>query len=275
MTAIQDNPPYRRATIVCLHASGGTGAQWTTLAEKMRPDFRVLTPDLYGHGTAPPWHGTPADIVAADTQRIGQLVAQMAGDVHLVGHSYGAAIALRVALDLPRAVVSVAVYEPVAMRTLFDYNAKHRAASEIAEVADDIRRALIAEWPERAARRFVDFWSGADQWVRLAPAQQTAIARRMPVIEAHFRSLRHDVVRLRDYARLAMPVLCLTGRDTRASARRMAELLGYALPEVALLRLDGMGHLGPITHPDSIARIIADFVRARASARIGFERRAA
>ena len=267
--------PAARPTIICLHASGASGAQWKALADRMQPGFHLSAPDLYGHGTAPAWPGAPTDIVAADTARIARLAADAKGDVHLVGHSYGGAIALRVALHHPERVASVAVYEPVAMRVLFDYNAKHRAAAEVAEVAGDIRRALNGGNFERAAQRFVDYWSGTKQWAGLAPERQAAIARRMPAIDAQFGALIHDRVRLRDYANVRAPVLYLAGRHTRASARRMAELLCYALPVVEPAMLSGMGHLGPVTHAETVAERFARFVRQQAEARIVRDRKAA
>lgn len=249
-----------KPTIICLHSSGGSGAQWKGLADRMQQNFRVLAPDLYGHGTAPDWYGVPGDIVAADTARIAHLAAATSSAVHLVGHSYGGAIALRVALQYPHRVASVAVYEPVTLRVLFDYNRKQRAAAEAAEVADRVRRALLAGDTERAAERFIDYWAGTGQWARFAPDKRAAIAQRMPVIHSHFVSLRNDAIRLRDYADVASPVLYLSGRDTRASTRRIGELLTYALPHVEQDILNGMGHLGPITHAQAVAQRIARFV---------------
>ena len=256
-----------RPTVICLHASGGSGTQWKMLADQMRHEFHVLTPDLYGHGMAAMWHGAPADIVAADAARIARLAADVAGDVHLVGHSYGGAIALRIALHHPASVASVAVYEPAALRILFDYNQKYRAAAEIAEVVGNIRHELNGGNAQRAALRFVDYWAGAGHWARLSPRQQTGIARRAPVIQAHFVALMHDGVRLRDYAHVDVPVLYLAGRDTRASARRIAELMELALPDVELEVLDGLGHLGPITDAERVAQRIASFVRRQTAAR--------
>jgi pimeloyl-ACP methyl ester carboxylesterase len=265
---------FARPTVIGLHASGGSGAQWRALADRLGRDFNVVTPDLYGHGTAPAWLGAPADIVAADTARVAHLVAEAPGDVHLVGHSYGGAIALRVALHCRARVASVAVYEPVAMRTLFDFNRKHRAAAEVAEVFGNMGRALNGRDNQRAGQLFVDYWASGEQWMQLAPEQRSTIARQMPVIQAHFRSLVRDVA-LQEYASVAAPVLYLAGRDTRASARRMTELLTYALPDVEVEVLVGMGHLGPITHAEPVADRIAAFVRDQAGIGVGTDRKAA
>jgi len=263
------------STIIALHASGGSGSQWKALGERAKHDFHVVAPYLYGHGIAPAWAGAPANIVAADAERVARYAGEAIGAVHLVGHSYGGAIALRVALDHPERVASVAVYEPVPLRILFDYNRKHRAASEVAEVADNIRRALIGGNAWRAAERFVEYWAGATQWSRLALEKQAAMAKRMPVILSHFVSLRQDAIRLRDYASVTAPVLYLSGRDTRASARRMAELLSATLPDIEHEILRGMAHLGPITHAGDVAQRIARFVYGHAEGWPLQERKAA
>jgi pimeloyl-ACP methyl ester carboxylesterase len=97
----------------------------------------------------------------------------------------------------------------------------------------------------------------------------------MPVIHAHFSSLVHDVVHLSDYMKLDLPVLYLTGRETRASARRMRELLEYALPDLEVITLGAMGHLGPITHAEIVAQRIAQFSRRQTTARTVHDRKAA
>ena len=217
----------------------------------------------------------PENIVAADAERVARFAVDASGAVHLVGHSYGGAIALGVALQYPERVASVVVYEQVTLRILFDYNRKHRAAAEVAELADGIRRALIGGNARCAAERFFDYWAGTPQWTRLAPEQQAAAARRMSVILSHFVSLSHDVVRLRDYANVRAPVLYLSGSDTRASARRISELLSCTLPDVEHAILSDMGHLGPIRHAESVAERIAAFVYRHAEGWQVQERKAA
>jgi pimeloyl-ACP methyl ester carboxylesterase len=78
--------------VVCLHASGGSGAQWRVLADRLRYGFRVLTPDLHGHGEGPAWSGARRDVAAADTARIAAIAASAVGectwsDIRMVARS--------------------------------------------------------------------------------------------------------------------------------------------------------------------------------------------
>lgn len=254
-----------QATVICLHSSGSTGGQWTALRSQLEARFQVLTPDLHGHGTGPAWHGLDEDIVAADAARIARLVKSVAGDIHLVGHSYGGAIALRVALYHPERVTSVAVYEPVVFRLLFDYHGRRRPASEVVELAMAMRRRLRSGDAAGAASRFVDYWGGAGAWQRLSVGQQAAITNRTRVIAAHFTALANDAPRLADYRSLRAPVLMLAGSEMCAPIRRIRELFRFTLPNATVDTMTAMGHMGPITHASTVACRVARFVAKQAS----------
>jgi pimeloyl-ACP methyl ester carboxylesterase len=264
-----------QATVICLHSSGSTGGQWTALRSQLETKLQVLTPDLHGHGVGPAWHGFDGDIVAADAAHIARLAKSVPGDIHLVGHSYGGAIALRVALDHPERVTSVAVYEPVVFRLLFDYHGWRRPASEIIEVAMAMRRCLRSGDAAAAASRFVDYWGGAGAWQRLSVGQQVAITDRTHVIAAQFTALANDAPRLADYRSLRVPVLMLAGSETCAPIRRIRELLRFTLPSATVDTMTAMGHMGPITHASTVACRVARFVAKHASVVGPAERRLA
>ncbi len=57
-----------------------------------------------------------------------------------------------------------------------------------------------------------------------------------------------------------MPILCMTGAQTRPAPRRIGELLRVALPHARHAVLDGMGHMGPLTHTDVVNRQIVQFL---------------
>jgi pimeloyl-ACP methyl ester carboxylesterase len=250
-----------QATVICLHSSGSTGGQWTALRAQLEPEFQVLTPDFHGHGAGPAWHGFDEDIAAADAARVARLAGGIPGGVHLVGHSYGGAVALRVALNHRECVASVAVYEPVVFRLLFDYHARRRPTSEVIELASDLRHRLRSGDAAGAAARFVDYWSGGPVWQALSVRQQAGIAKCMGAIAAQFGALASDTSHLADYRFLRSPALMMFGSEMRTPIRRIGELLRFALPNATFETMAGMGHMGPITHADAVAQRIARFVR--------------
>src|SRR6202012_3870529 len=97
--------------VVCLHANASSSSQWRGLTEALAPRYHVLAPDTYGAGKGLAW---PARRVwLRDEAEMLEPVFARAGDPFvLVGHSYGAAIALVAALSLRERVRALVVYEP-------------------------------------------------------------------------------------------------------------------------------------------------------------------
>jgi pimeloyl-ACP methyl ester carboxylesterase len=127
-----------------------------------------------------------------------------------------------------------------------------------------MRRRLRSGNAAGAAARFVDYWGGDGAWRALSVGQQAGIMKCVGVIAAHFAALASDGPRLSDYRSLRTPVLMLFGSEMRAPIRRIGELLRFALPNAAFCTMAGMGHMGPITHPNVVAQPITEFVREHA-----------
>ena len=103
------------APVLALHCSLGSSAQWRSLARAM-PERTVIATDLMGYGDAPfPAHEESfsldheVDAIERELLRSGIGTRPL----HLVGHSYGGAVAFRFALRNPDRVKSIALFEPV------------------------------------------------------------------------------------------------------------------------------------------------------------------
>jgi magnesium chelatase accessory protein len=93
--------------LILLHGSGGSGHSFRALLPLLTPHFRCLVPDLPGQGFTTARGGQfGLDAMAAD---LAALIADQGWKpVAVVGHSAGAAIALRLAEDMPlQAVVGI------------------------------------------------------------------------------------------------------------------------------------------------------------------------
>jgi len=253
------------ATLVCLHASGSSSRQWKGLVERIGQHARVVAPDFYGHGETPTWNQARALTLRDEASRVMRILTGSSRPIHLVGHSYGGAVALHIALELPERVASLTLYEPVPFATLFAYNARNPAAVEVRILAEGIDHALRNGFLEAAAERFVTYWSGNDAWRALSGLQRTTIASRIPSIDRHFKALAADPTTLKDYERLRIPVLLMAGARTKASTRRLTELLAYGLPASEVEMIDGLDHMGPVTAPGVVNGRIEAFIARQVS----------
>src|SRR6266436_4867269 len=102
------------SSVIALHCSLSSGHQWARLAEDLAGKHQVITPDISGYGdNVRPFllPTTLAEEVDLLSDRLGEAI----GPIHLVGHSYGGAIAFKIATDSPLAnrVRSLTLIEPV------------------------------------------------------------------------------------------------------------------------------------------------------------------
>jgi pimeloyl-ACP methyl ester carboxylesterase len=236
-----------RPVVVLLHASGGSSRQWDALAEQLRPGFDVHAIDLHGHGRQAPWSGR-RPLSLHDDAALALPAIERAGSAHLIGHSYGGAVALHLAAARPGLVRSLAVYEPALFGLLAEQEPQSAASWEIRAVAEGLRAALAAGHAATAAERFIDYWSGDGSFARLGPQRQAPIVQRMPSVLRHFDTLHGEPLPREPLARLTVPLLCLTGAGSTAVCRRIGRLLQALLPRAQHETLAGMAHMGPMTH---------------------------
>jgi magnesium chelatase accessory protein len=89
--------------VLLLHGTGASAHSWRHLAPLLATHFRVIAPDLPGHAFTHTPAEQPLSIGAVAAALADLLRALDAQPTLVVGHSAGAAIALRMALDQPGA----------------------------------------------------------------------------------------------------------------------------------------------------------------------------
>ncbi|MGE2725608.1 alpha/beta hydrolase [Mycolicibacterium pulveris] len=100
--------PARPTDVLLIHGLTGHGQRWQTLATRHLAEFAVAAPDLIGHGRsswAAPW--TMEANVAALTALV-----EPDGPVVVVGHSFGAALALNLAAARPDLISALVLLDP-------------------------------------------------------------------------------------------------------------------------------------------------------------------
>jgi pimeloyl-ACP methyl ester carboxylesterase len=251
-----------RPTVLLLHSSASSSRQWDALACRLEAVGPVQALDLYGHGRQVAWPGD-RPLTLADEIALAEPLLRAAGGAHLVGHSYGGAVALQLAQELPQLVRSLTLYEPVLFSLLAHHEPRAPALREVLDMVGTMREATRAGLPRQAAHRFVDYWGGAGTWAAMAPARQSAVASRMALVVQHFGAVFGADLPNRDrLRRLPMPALCLTGERSTPAALRIGTLLRALWPAAHHETLPGLGHMGPVTHPDIVNARIQRFLAA-------------
>lgn len=239
---------------ILLHGSGSSAAQWRALAERLSARYRVYAPDLYGYGGSADWAGPKAFHLESEAEIVLALLARVNDCAHLVGHSYGGAVALHVARSHSDALRSLTLIEPAAFHLLRDTDAPLAAA--LAEVAESLVRAVARGEYVAGFGRFVDYWNGPQAWAQIPPDKRYAMAKRLAKVVLDFHATFNEPARLEDFRAMAVPTLLVQGTRSPSPTRRICELLADTLPAARLATVDGAGHMAPVTHPDPVNAVI-------------------
>jgi pimeloyl-ACP methyl ester carboxylesterase len=232
--------------------------------DRLAGRFRTLAADLYGSGQSPAWSGARPLWLADEVALLAPVFAAAGPRFHLVGHSYGGAVALMAALADPGRVESLVLFEPVLFSLLTAADPTRPPALEIAAVRDDTVAAVQAGNPGASGARFVDYWMGPGAWAGMPEARREAIAIQMQQVKAQWHALFMEPTPLSAFAALDVPVLCLTGSESPSSAQEVAWLLTKTLPRVTAVEVVGAGHMAPLTHPERVNALIEGFLGAGA-----------
>lgn len=262
------NPSHapRADRALFLHCSGGAGRQWQPITAALAAQLDCVAPELIGYAEDDPWHAGQRLTLDDEVDALAEALYAAPEGLHLVGHSYGGAIALQAALRHPHQVRSLTVYEPVRFSLLFGSPVTAAAAQAVIALGREVERLALAGECLASAERFVDYWSGAGSWARMKPSRQQALAARMPKIGAEFDALFSDPTPHHAYSRLRMPVRILAGECSPQPVRLIALRLAARLPNAELVAVPGLGHMGPLTDPQAVADKLPDWLRPRAKA---------
>ncbi len=246
--------------VVCLHANGSSSRQWQPLMEMLAPRFHVLAVDSFGSGKSPAWPKGRTRSLRDEIALLEPVFARAGRRFALVAHSYGAAMALIAALDRPDRVSALALYEPTLFGLLDTQSPPPNDADEIRGALAGAAAAVDAGDPDAAGRLFVDYWAGDGAWDRMSEAARGHVIATIHNIRGWTKACFSEPTPLRAFSWIGAPVLYMVGRNSPAPTRAIAKLLRQALPRVEMAELEGVGHMGPITHPEAVNEAISGFL---------------
>lgn len=240
--------------VVLVHGFGGDLNGWLFNQGALAERYRVIALDLPGHGESSKDVGA-GDLTTLSGAVVSFLAALGVERAHLVGHSLGGAIALRVALDQPARVASLTLICPAG------FGAEINAAFTGGLVAATRRKQLqpVLEMlfanPDLVSRDMVENMLRAK---RLDGAQEALAA----IEGANFAGGRQAETLAGRLGELRVPVQVIWGAEDKIIPASHAS----ALPsDVHVAALPGAGHMPHMERAAEVNRILLDAIEARSS----------
>jgi len=243
-------------TVVLLHAGGTSSAHWRKVTPLLGGDYRLLAPDLIGFGETvfrdvheDASHDDQADLVRELLDHTGQQ------RVHVIGHSFGGATAMRLAVRFPHMIKRLVLIEPVLtplLRQAGDMALYEDARAKALAFIDDARSGRdVAAW-----RRFIDGHNGHGTWDTLSDKARERFVGMTVQTAAAYKANLGSPTNLRDLANLAVPTQVICGGKTDDAFGRICEILGAHINSCNVEKIADAAHMSPLTHAEPVVTAI-------------------
>jgi 3-oxoadipate enol-lactonase len=235
--------------LLLVHGLGASHADWQPQWEVLADTFRLIAPDLRGHGGSTRSGPFSVERFASDLLQL--LEALNINRLNIAGHSMGGAVAMQMALLRPQWVQKL-----VLANTVPDFRPVTLAQRWMLW-----SRVLMMRWrgPQALAARSARlmFPLPAQQAVREAIAQRNAANDPAVYIETTRALARWSVADKLDW--LTMPTLVLASEHDFFPAS-MLQSFAERLPDGYFRIFEGAHHHLPLELPDDLSRVVQEFL---------------
>jgi pimeloyl-ACP methyl ester carboxylesterase len=247
-------------TVILLHSSLSSSKQWVTLVQHLKNDFTVINVDILGYGSV----GDKETLsslenyrASIEVERIQQALQHLHVEdqpYHIVGHSFGGALGLKLAVEAPEKVLSLSLYEPVAFHLIEE-------GSETKEVLNDLFKRVSADDLFIAAEEFMDYWNIKGFFKSLPSRVQQGAAHEMNKVNLDSIALISETYGKDEINKITAPAMILTGSQSPTLSKVLADIIVNALDDVTQEVFEA-GHMGVISHAPIVQPKIAEFIKS-------------
>jgi lipase len=176
--------------------------------------------------------------------------------VHLVGHSFGGAVALRFASIFPGKVESLTLIESAAFNLIQD----QMNQLPLTQAVRSSRVAMAEGDAWNSMRIFIDYWNGDGAWNRTSHSLRQRLAAMVGQVHRDYEALASDPISDRDAAGVVCPTLVLTGDNSPLDMSYIVAALEAKIPFLLSEVISGAGHMAPLTDPHIIDPKVGEFI---------------
>lgn len=243
-------------TLILLHGAGADKNSWCRFAKHLSRHDQVIIPDLPGHGDSVR-NLSLSYTIAQQAHYLREFLTLLnAGPIHIIGHSMGAAVALRYAHLHPHDVQSLILIDSAGVEKT---PGEIRQEIELSGVNPMLAINNVADY-----KKLIRFGMNKppyipDFFLQILAADK--ISRR-EIERKVFNDIVEDMDQTPILSTLTQPVLIIWGRLDRIVHLDDADLLHALLPVSQKIILDDIGHVPIVEAPQLTARLCLDFLSA-------------
>jgi pimeloyl-ACP methyl ester carboxylesterase len=247
--------------VVCIHGASANAREFLpTIAPALADDFRIVMMDRPGHGhSAKARHGRL--ILSHALAAAAVVEACKAGPAIIVGHSFGAAVSLRLALERPDLVRGLVLVAP-ACNPFPPHHAWHTRLGAVPILGPAFAHAFVSlAGPMMSRPAIAKTFAPApipDGYAEVAGVgllfRRTQFSQNAALMDGVSIEFAAQAPR---YPDVEGPVIIITAdKDHVVSPKRHAHALNDAIVQAELIVTPGAGHMPHQVRPDVVAQAV-------------------
>ena len=239
-----------------MHCTLSSARAMAPLAMAFENRFTVTAFDLPGHGQSAKW-----DFNGDFQDRVTEIAESFIdGPIHLIGHSFGATVALRLMSKMPNLVKSAVLFEPVFVEAAFQRNPALRASYELE--AQGYVEAVKNNDKERTTIEFLKMWGDGTPWEAIPLNVRQSMIDKIDVVDAGTPALHQDLHGLLGPTGLINytgPALCIRGARSIPIMQDIHSALVDLMPQASDRAIQTASHMVPMTHQAECVKLMQEF----------------
>jgi 3-oxoadipate enol-lactonase/4-carboxymuconolactone decarboxylase len=243
---VQLSGPPGAPPLLLLHSLGTSLHVWDAQAEALSRSFRVIRPDLRGHGLTTVTHTASIARMAQDALAV--LDALGVGQAHVAGLSIGGMIAQSLAAQAPDRVASLILCD-TALAIPPPEGWHSRAALVRRDGMGEVADAVMARW---VTPGFVNEPAAIGLRAMLLRTDPQGYAAAAEAIA--------DADLTAETATLKVPALVIVGDQDMATPLASAQALAAAIAGASLVVLEGAAHIPTVETPEAVTDAVYRFL---------------
>lgn len=248
--------------MLLLHGFSANKDTWIQFAAELPDHYRLIVPDLAGHGDTPAPKGEDYNLIR-QAERLNQLMANInINKFHIAGNSMGGAISAIYASLYPQQISSLTLIDAAGVDApnQSEYMAALEAGNNPLIATDEasfeyrmdfvMSKAPLLPWPLRPAL------------MRKTLARQQLNKEIFEDLLATRKQLENSDFEARLSKTVTMPTLIIWGEEDRVLDVSAVEAFKQKIPHAQVKIYEGIGHLPMVEIPEETATLYSEFVAA-------------